>query len=151
MRVGGAGPGGGGGDDGNGAGDGGSGGGGGNGGSGGGGGGSGNGGGGGGGGQDPGNDDSDDIDFGIPFSFEFQSTRRCDVFIFQSLTIICSNFHTCEKEKRRNIQTDHFSDHIPVSMFNTLEMQSYRVQAWDFTNGDIPDITDRECGILSQI
>lgn len=30
-------------------------------------------------------------------------------------------------------------------MFNTLEMQSYRVQAWDFTNGDIPDITDREC------
>lgn len=38
----------------------------------------------------------------------------------------------------------YFLDHIPVSMFNTLEMQSYRVQAWDFSNGDIPDITDRE-------
>lgn len=42
-------------------------------------------------------------------------------------------------------RSSHLSDHIPVSMFNTLEMQSYRVQAWDFTNGDIPDITDREC------
>lgn len=38
----------------------------------------------------------------------------------------------------------YFLDHIPVSMFNTLEMQSYRVQAWDFSNGDIPDITDRK-------
>ncbi|XP_014479238.1 PREDICTED: uncharacterized protein LOC106746762 isoform X2 [Dinoponera quadriceps] len=39
-------------------------------------------------------------------------------------------------------------DHIPVSMFNTLEMQSYRVQAWDFTNGDIPDITDPEKNVV---
>lgn len=39
----------------------------------------------------------------------------------------------------------HFSlDNIPVGMsFNpTLEIQSYRVQAWDFSSGDIPDITD---------
>ncbi|KAM0734884.1 Activating molecule in BECN1-regulated autophagy protein 1 [Formica fusca] len=47
-------------------------------------------------------------------------------------------------------------EHIPVGMpFNSaLEVQSYRVQAWDFSNGDIPDITDpdknvvvRECRI----
>ncbi|XP_046606454.1 uncharacterized protein LOC124298456 [Neodiprion virginianus] len=37
-------------------------------------------------------------------------------------------------------------DHIPVSpfmaTFNGLEVQSHRVQAWDFSDGDIPDITD---------
>ncbi|KAK2579509.1 hypothetical protein KPH14_010815 [Odynerus spinipes] len=46
-------------------------------------------------------------------------------------------------------------DHIPVSMsVNGIEIQSYRVQAWDFSNGEIPDITDskknvvvRECKI----
>lgn len=40
--------------------------------------------------------------------------------------------------------TNNLLDHIPVSMFNTLEIQSYRVQAWDFSKGDIPDITDRK-------
>lgn len=35
------------------------------------------------------------------------------------------------------------SDHIPVSMtVNGFEIQSYRVQAWDFSTGEIPDITD---------
>lgn len=44
------------------------------------------------------------------------------------------------------ICTNYFLEHIPVGMpFNSaLEVQSYRVQAWDFSNGDIPDITDRE-------
>lgn len=29
-----------------------------------------------------------------------------------------------------------------------LEIQSYRVQAWDFSNGDIPDITDSEKNVV---
>lgn len=42
-----------------------------------------------------------------------------------------------------------FVDHVPpvspfMATFNGLEVQSHRVQAWDFTDGDIPDITDRE-------
>ncbi|KAG7209033.1 hypothetical protein KM043_015197 [Ampulex compressa] len=46
------------------------------------------------------------------------------------------------------IETD-FGDHIPVSMsFNAFEMQSYRVQAWDFSNGEIPDITDPEKNVV---
>ncbi|XP_072765111.1 uncharacterized protein [Anoplolepis gracilipes] len=52
--------------------------------------------------------------------------------------------------------TNYQIESIPVGMsFNSaLEVQSYRVQAWDFSNGDIPDITDpdknvvvRECKI----
>lgn len=42
------------------------------------------------------------------------------------------------------------SDHIPVSMtVNGFEIQSYRVQAWDFSTGEIPDITD--CKYLTRI
>ncbi|XP_012280733.1 uncharacterized protein LOC105699895 [Orussus abietinus] len=51
-----------------------------------------------------------------------------------------------------------FRDHVPVSplmaAFNCLEVQSHRVQAWDFSEGEIPNITDpdknvvvRECKI----
>ncbi|XP_071642192.1 uncharacterized protein [Temnothorax longispinosus] len=46
---------------------------------------------------------------------------------------------------------DNFSEHhIPVGIpFNpALEIQSYRVQAWDFSNGDIPDITDSEKNVV---
>lgn len=40
-------------------------------------------------------------------------------------------------------------DQIPVSMsFNALEIQSYRVQAWDFSNAEIPDVTDSEKNIV---
>ncbi|XP_012529388.1 putative uncharacterized protein DDB_G0282133 isoform X2 [Monomorium pharaonis] len=43
-----------------------------------------------------------------------------------------------------------FEHHIPVGIpFNpALEIQSYRVQAWDFSNGDIPDITDSEKNVV---
>ncbi|XP_011872893.1 PREDICTED: uncharacterized protein LOC105564813 isoform X2 [Vollenhovia emeryi] len=46
-----------------------------------------------------------------------------------------------------------FEQHVPVyssgMQFNpSLEIQSYRVQAWDFSNGDIPDITDSEKNIV---
>lgn len=40
------------------------------------------------------------------------------------------------------IYTHYFLEHVPFNP--TLEVQSYRVQAWDFSNGDIPDITDRK-------
>jgi len=48
--------------------------------------------------------------------------------------------HACE-----NIKINDFLEHhIPMGIpFNpALEIQTYRVQAWDFSNGDIPDITD---------
>ncbi|KYN00117.1 Activating molecule in BECN1-regulated autophagy protein 1 [Cyphomyrmex costatus] len=40
--------------------------------------------------------------------------------------------------------------HIPMGIpFNpALEIQTYRVQAWDFSNGDIPDITDSEKNVV---
>ncbi|XP_015600345.1 uncharacterized protein LOC107270141 isoform X2 [Cephus cinctus] len=43
-------------------------------------------------------------------------------------------------------------DHVPVSplmaTFNGLEIQSHRVQAWDFSQGEIPDITDPEKNVV---
>ncbi|XP_076687187.1 uncharacterized protein LOC143378926 isoform X2 [Andrena cerasifolii] len=42
-----------------------------------------------------------------------------------------------------------FGDQIPGSISsNSLEIQSYRVQAWDFSNGEIPDITNSEKNII---
>lgn len=43
-----------------------------------------------------------------------------------------------------------FEHHIPMGIpFNpALEIQTYRVQAWDFSNGDIPDITDSEKNVV---
>lgn len=39
----------------------------------------------------------------------------------------------------------YFTEHIPISMsFSGVEVhQFYRVQVWDFTNKDIPTISDR--------
>ncbi|KAG5334499.1 AMRA1 protein, partial [Acromyrmex charruanus] len=41
-------------------------------------------------------------------------------------------------------------EHIPMGIpFNpAFEIQTYRVQAWDFSNGDIPDITDSEKNVV---
>ncbi|XP_014607709.1 PREDICTED: probable serine/threonine-protein kinase DDB_G0282963 [Polistes canadensis] len=39
--------------------------------------------------------------------------------------------------------------HIPVTMtVNSIETQTYRVQAWDFSNGEIPDLTDPKKNIV---
>lgn len=42
------------------------------------------------------------------------------------------------------ICTNYFLEHVPFNPTQLEAPSSYRVQAWDFSNGDIPDITDRE-------
>uniref|UniRef100_A0A0C9R0F1 AMBRA1 protein n=1 Tax=Fopius arisanus TaxID=64838 RepID=A0A0C9R0F1_9HYME len=40
-------------------------------------------------------------------------------------------------------------DQVPITMaLHALEIQSYRVQAWDFSNAEIPDVTDPEKNVV---
>ncbi|XP_076237228.1 uncharacterized protein LOC143180996 isoform X2 [Calliopsis andreniformis] len=53
------------------------------------------------------------------------------------------------QDLRNNSDDVNLGDHVPVSIsINSVEMQSYRVQVWDFSNGEIPDITNSQKNII---